>query len=213
MIGDGNDMVRRMRATLPAGWFGDISPNLQAVLSGFGSAFSSCYDLIQYTISQSRILTAISSFLDLVAADFFGSGLARFPGESDTSLRSRILAALLQPRATRSALINVLQRLTGRIPIVFEPARPQDTGSYTHGGAGYCVGGGWGNLELQFQFFVTAFRPTGGGIAQLAGYSVGGIPVYGDLSMVAAQVSDSAILAAVAGIVPTCTIAWTRISS
>ena len=79
------------------------------------------------------------------------------------------------------------------------------------GGVGYGVAGGWGCLRLPFQFFITAYRPQGGGISQLAGYGTGGVPTYGSLDMVQSQVSDAAIFSSIPPLLPAATIAWARI--
>jgi hypothetical protein len=105
-----------------------------------------------------------------------------------------------------------MQEATGRVPAIFEPRLTTDTGGYSVGGAGYGVGGGWGNLGLPFQCFVTVFRPATGGIAMLSGYGTGGVLAYADLSMVPAGLADADIYAAVARILPVATTAWTRIS-
>ncbi len=114
--------------------------------------------------------------------------------------------------ATRSALVTALAELTGADPIIFEPARTSDTGGYRVGGVAYGVSGGWGNLALPYQLFITIARPVGGGIAQLAGYGTGGIPVYGSVSWETANISDAELFAAVPPLLPAGTIAWCRLS-
>jgi hypothetical protein len=83
----------------------------------------------------------------------------------------------------------------------------------------YGVAGGWGNLDLPFQCFVTAYRPTGSGIAVVAGwgepsgaYGQGAIE-YASLAMVQGQITDADIYAAVADVLPVATIGWTRITN
>jgi hypothetical protein len=88
-----------------------------------------------------------------------------------------------------------------------------NSGGYSVGGVGYAVAGGWGNLALSYACFVTAFRPVGSGIANFAGYGTGGYSYYGDISMVATQVTDSDIYAEVAAILPAGYVAWTRIAN
>jgi len=100
---------------------------------------------------------------------------------------------------------------------VFEPSRPADTGAWS-GPLGYGVAGGWGSLLLPFQCFVTAYRAQGSGIASTsgyggpAGYSVGPIQ-YASLAMLTGQITDADITAAIAGVMPTAAIGWTRISN
>ena len=214
MTGDPQDMAGRIRATLPAGWFGeaDTTPILSAVLLGLGTAFSSFWALLQTVIAQARIATAYATFLDMIGLDFFGSLMIRRSAELDSHYRQRIQEELLRPRGTREAIVLALTQLTGRSPIIFEPANTADTGGYTTGGLGYGVGGGWGSLALPFQFFLTVFRPSGGGIAELAGYGSGGIPVYGSLNMEVMGVPDSVIDASVPPLLPAATTAWMRLA-
>jgi hypothetical protein len=200
-----------MIAVLPRRWFSDSATVLQCVLSGFGTAWSAIFSLIAAVQLLTRLKTAFGPFLDMASVDFFGSGLPRRPLESDAAFRLRIMQELLRPRGTRAAIILALTELTGKAPIIFEPARPADTGGYSTGGLGYSVAGGWGNLALHYACFVTAMRPAGSGIAYFAGYGTGGYSYYGDLAMVTTPVSDAEIYAEVADILPAGYVAWTRI--
>lgn len=213
MTGDASDMARRLRTVLPQGWFGDDTPVLDTLLQGLGAGLSAFYGLLEFVRAQTRIATAVGTFLDGVAADFFGAACVRWTTEPDSAFRVRIQQTLLRPRGTRSALATALTDLTGRAPAIFEPCRPADTGGYAVGGVGYGVAGGWGNLSLPYQVFVTAYRPTGTGIAALAGYGVGGIPVYGSLGMEAMPITDALIQAAIPALLPAGTTAWLRISN
>lgn len=137
-IGSTADMMRRIRTVLPAAWFPMTSPDavssatpvMDALLSGWGQAWSYCHALTMYVIQQSRIATATAGLLDMICSDFFGAYLKRRPGEADDAFRSRIQANLLIPRATRAALSNALGTLLGRQPMIFEPGRAADTGGY-----------------------------------------------------------------------------------
>jgi hypothetical protein len=211
MIGDTDDMQRRLRAMLPAGWFGDDTPVLDQLLQSLGAGFSAFWTLLQDVTAQSRIATAWGGFLDLIAADFFGAALVRFPDEQDDAFRSRIRETLLRPLGTRAAITSALVALTGQTPIIFEPARTSDTGGYTVGGIGFGMAGGWGSLILPFQFFITVVRPRGAGIANLAGYGSGGVPAYGNLALQETGISDSIIQAAVPPLLPVSTLAWMKI--
>lgn len=201
-------MASRMLALLPTGWFGDRKPVLQSLMQAVGSGLASFWTLLQAVSAQTRITTATGSFLDLISQDFFGPRLPRFPDEADDAFRLRITEALLRPRSTRAALVRGIEELTGRLPLVFEPACTTDTGGYSIGGIGYGAGGGWGSLALPFQFFLKVYRPSGGGIPELAGYGSGGIPVYGSLSMQRETISDALIQAAIPPLLPAATIAW-----
>jgi hypothetical protein len=87
------------------------------------------------------------------------------------------------------------------------------------GGVAYGVAGGWGSLDLPFQCFISAYRPTGSGIAMVSGwcrpsgaYGEGAIE-YASLAMVQGQITDSDIYTAVADVMPAATIGWTRITN
>ena len=211
MIGDAADFVRRVRAILPKGWFGDVSPVTEPLLSAFGNAWQAIYSLITAVVSQTRISTASGPFLDFISSDFFGQTLLRRTAEEDDDFRTRIAAELFRPRATRVALEQALTQLSGRLPLIVEPARAADTGGYNTGGIGYGVAGAWGNLMLSHCCFVTAFRLQGNGIANVAGYGTGGPPDYASIGMMSTPVDDSMIYAAAANVLPLGSIAWIRI--
>ncbi len=223
MTGDQQDMLSRLKAVLPAGWFSDTTPILDGLLTGLAWAWAWSYNLLQYVKSQTRIATTTNVWLDIIAQDFFGAQLVR-KGQSDAAFRNRIQLELMRHRATRGALIATLQDLTGRTPAVFEPARATDTGGYGRIGSpatGLAYGyiGGWGSLALSFQCFVTAYRPAGVGISEVAGWGSqtgaygAGVIEYASLAMVQAQVTDADICAAIAAIMPAATIGWTRITN
>ena len=169
MIGDQQDILSRLKQVLPLRWFPDETPVLDTLLNGVAWAWAWVYELLQYVITQARISTAETAWLDLIATDFFGSGLDRRVGENDDSYRHRILVELIRERGTRQAVISSLLDQTGRPPAVFEPANTLDTGGYGSisghaSGIAYGTAGGWGSLNLPFQFFVTAYRPVSVGI-------------------------------------------------
>jgi hypothetical protein len=211
MTGDPVDMLARLRSVLPQRWFPDETPVLDALLSGLAASWAFLYSQLSYAARQARLATATDAWLDLIANDFFARRLARRAAEPDDAFRQRIRQELARERGTRRALASALSDLTGRAPVVFEPARATDTGAW---GMGFAWGaaGGWGNLSLPFQCFVTAFRPHASGIATVAGYGTGGPLQYANLKMVQGQVTDADIMATVAGVLPVATIAWTRIS-
>jgi hypothetical protein len=235
--GDAIDMASRIRAVLPASWFPvsssesqSLTPVLDGVLKGLGQAWSQVYSLLSYTKLQTRISTATEFFLDMIAADFFGTRLTRRTNESDTAFRTRICKNIFSSRATRVAVSATVANLTGRAPMIFEPAYTHDTGGYgtpAQGGGnmGYGVTGGWGSLALPFQFFIEAYRPLGSGISEVAGYGnlTGGSGMpggygagaveYGSLSWIGSQITDSDITSAIAMAIPAATIAWARIAN
>lgn len=217
--GDQQDVYRRLRGYLPP-WFGDeaSTPILNGLLNGLAYAGSYVYGLLSYARLQTRIKTATDGWLDMIAADFFGDALLRAANQTDESFRGRILINIFRERATRAALIKILQDLTGRTPIVVEPTRPMDTGSYGGPLIGYGVAGAYGSMLMPFQALVTAFRPVGSGIPLVAGYgiSTGGYAQpsrasYASLSMIQGAVTDADIYAAVDSVKPVATIVWTRI--
>ena len=211
MVGDQADFVARLRAVLPCNWFTDAAPVLDSVLAGLGVAWSGVYGLLRFVQAQARIGTASGAFLDLVADDFFGTALARFSGEVDAVFRGRLQRNILRARGTRQSLLEALQDLTGRMAVVFEPARPGDTGGYSTGALAYGIAGAYGSLSLPFQCFVTAHRPLGLGIPLIGGYGGPGPLAYANLGWIAAEVTDTDILRTIASVTPVGSIAWTRI--
>lgn len=199
------------------------SPVLDGLLSGVSWVWSQSYALLQYVKLQTRIATASGMFLDIIALDFFGTFIARRNAETDTSLRTRIKKELFRQKGTRAGLISALTDLTGRVPVVFEPAYTLDTKGWDQGALGWDTAGGWGDLSLPFQCFVIAYRPSGGGLAIVAGWGDGvvGMPggwdvgaiEWASLDSVASPVSDAVILNTINDVKPAATIAWTSIRS
>jgi hypothetical protein len=224
MTGDQQDVLSRLKQVLPLRWFPDNTPILDTLLSGVAWAWAWAYELLQYAISQARISTAEGTWLDLIAADYFGSCLGRRVGENDDSYRLRIHLELVRIRGTRQAVILSLVDQTGQSPFLFEPANTQDTGGYGSirgigGGLAYGVAGGWGSLNLPFQFFITAYRQAGVGIGSLSGWGCGGGGYghgsleYANLAMMQGQVTDADICTAITNVLPVGVVAWTRISN
>lgn len=221
MIGDQADMLGRMRAVLPARWFPDTTPVLNAVLSGIASVWASAYAL-QFVRAQTRIATASGPFLDMVALDFFGAALTRRCGQDDNSLRQAIGRELLRERATRPALQSALEDLTGRTPVIFEPSRPADTRAWG-AACGWGVSGGWGSLAMPFQCLVVAYRPAAGAVSSVVGYYAGqgwagggygvGAAEYMSGNSIGSVVTDADIYAAIARTMPAGTIAWVNIGA
>jgi len=219
MTGDQSDMLARIKAVLPIRWFPDTTPVLDGLLTGLAWAWAWIYSLLTYVRTQTRIATATDVWLDIIANDFFGSRLERRAGQDDDAFRLLIQSNLLREHGTRQAIISAVQDLTGRTPAIFEPMRTTDTGGYAIGGVGYGAAGGWGSMALPFQCFVTAYRPSGSGIALVSGwgdsmgaYGTGAIE-YASLAMVQGQVTDNDISAAIADVLPVASIAWTRIQN
>lgn len=216
MQGDAGNILARLKSVLPARWHAEANAVLDAVLAGLADGWAWLHAMLAAVRAQARIATASGATLDLIAADYFGPRIHRRRGQGDTALRLTILRELLRERTTRPALLAALRDLTGREATVFEPRRPADTGGW--GTAwGYGAAGGWGNLALAYQCFVTARRPQGSGIAHLSGWGaggggwgVGGV-AWASLEMIAGQVTDADIQAAVAAVMPASATAWLRI--
>jgi hypothetical protein len=219
-IGDQQDIFNRLKGTIPR-WFGDDTPILDALITGIASASAAIYELYQYAKLQTRIKTATDGWLDMIAADFFGTRVLRKAGQSDTSFRATIITQILRERGTRAGIIKVIEDLTGRTPLVFEPMRPADTGGYRVGGVGYGVAGGYGSLAVgPYQGFVTVFRPIGTGVPFVAGYgiSTGGYATasraaYASIDQVTQAVTDQDIYDAISDVKPEGTTVWTRITN
>ncbi len=154
-IGDLNNVYARIKSYIPP-WFTDNIPVLSPIIYGLASAYQFIYSFYAYAVLQTRIATATDENLDIISADFFGFNLPRNIGESDSDFRARIIMSLFQERATKTAMINVITRLTGVAPIIFEPYRALDTGVYGGPYIGYGQGGGWGSAYRTAQFLMIA---------------------------------------------------------
>lgn len=104
MTGDQDDMVSRLRELLPARWFPDTAPVLDAVLTGFAAVWAAAYEQLAFVGLQTRIATATGGFLDMIAADFFGTRLQRRPLQDDDAYRQVVGLELQRVRGTRAAL-------------------------------------------------------------------------------------------------------------
>lgn len=223
MVGDIQDILGRIKAVLPRGWFADVTPVLDSILSGASAGWSFLYSQLALVKSQGRLSTASGFGIDLFAADYFGPQLPRM-GASDNSYRARITKSLLRPQCTRAALAAILTDMTGRPPTIFEPLRPADTGAYSTGSSGpyalsYSVAGAWGSPAMPFQAMVIAYRPPETGIPIVAGWGAGegsygmGAIEYATPAMSQVQVADQDIFSAIASVAPIGTTLWARISN
>jgi hypothetical protein len=221
------DIAARIRAVLPARWFPDTTPVLDAVLAGLSDVWRMLFLMLDQVRAQTRIATATGAGLDLVALDFFGPRLLRGLAQGDAAFRAAIRRELLRSRATRPALEAMLADLTagpagladlsGPQPRIFEPSRPADTGAWGVACA-WGVAGGWGSLALPYQCFVDVTPAAGTGIAQVvgwnrgAGWGVGPIE-YAGLEMLQGQLTHADINRAIAAVLPAGAIAWVRIGT
>jgi len=102
--------------------------------------------------------TETSPELDLASQDFFGTALPRPSGMSDANFDALIVSNLFKTAATRQAISNAVEALTGVAPRMLEPWNVLDTGSW--GNASYwnvdsvANPARWGNGSLRYQGFV-----------------------------------------------------------
>jgi hypothetical protein len=212
--GDQDDMQARIKAMLPASWFADSNPVLQAAIAGAAYALAFVYSLLSYAKKQTRIKTASDGWLDLIALDFFGGRIRRKTGEADNSFRSKIRINLFRQRGTRQAVIKVLEDLTGRTPDVFEQARTADVACLDHM---YLDVSRLGSMDMTYEFFITAYRPEHQ--FQAGGFNGLDSSIYGlDTNFYLAPqpdadrvVTDDDIYTAIASVIPYGVTAWTRI--
>ena len=206
-------MLARIKRVVPPRWFAYVAPLRDAVLGGLADQLAWVYSLIAFAKLQTRITTATGLFLDLIAFDYFGLFIRRRAAELDAAFMPRIKREIVRERVTRKGMIAALTDLTGRAPIVFEPRSTFDAGGWgTH--CGYGVAGGYGNIALNNQVFLTVYRPGlqgvpgvdgyGGG---LGGYGVGAIEYVG-ASMITGAVTDADIYATIEATKPTGAICW-----
>lgn len=171
--GDTADIVSRLRAALPLGWFpsppgpgeAETAPVLAGLLTGIATPLAAIYALLGQVRLQMRLATSTGSNVDLTAIDYFGpGGLPRRPGEDDLQYRLRIKASRFPDRNTRGAVIAAETLVIGSAPVVIEPMRAADTKGWgstaapaAGGGFGYgCAGLRWGSPNYPEQFFVEA---------------------------------------------------------
>lgn len=196
-----NGFALRVRQLLPDGWFPappavggeEKAPVLNALLQGFGSVFAWVWNLLEWTNQQTRLSTMTGAFLEMFAADFFGTGLPRKRGESDDEYRKRIQEALFPSLGTRPDVENTIRYEVGQSGRVIEPRNAADCkglGSAASpaigGGYGYGTPGlRYGSRMVPFQLF--AQLPTG------------------DTAQPSTQT-----LTRIAAVMPAGTIAWTQ---
>jgi hypothetical protein len=214
--GDATDMLTRIKRVLPPRWFAYTAPLRDAVLGGLSDQLAWVYSFIAYAKQQTRITTSAGLFLDLTAYDYFGRFIRRRAGELDAAFMPRIKKEILRERVTRKGMIQALTDLTGKAPIIFEPRSTYDAGGYgTH--CGYGVAGGYGNIVLNNQVFLTVYRPGLQGVpgvdgygGSIGGYGVGAIEYVGP-SMIVGAVTDSDIYATIEATKPSGAICWTKL--
>ncbi len=211
-------LLARMKAVLPVRWFADTTPVLDALLTGLASAWIEVFSFLDAVSSQARIRSSSGIFLDIAAQDYFGGALTRRAAEGDAAYSARIQQNLVRARATRAGVIQVLEDLTGRTPVIFEPRNPADTGGYNLN-MGYGFAGGYGSMSMPYQFLVRAYRPDSLPAGNGSGYCVGpggyntAPAFYADAEEFQGNVSDAEIYANIASVLPIAAIAWTSVSN
>lgn len=120
-MGDQSDFTSRLLRLLPTGWFPSAAPRLNAVLQGAAAALSATFAMLTFVKAQTRVQTASGSFLDVISDGYFDGGLPRLQYEADAPYSGRIQYNLTAPRGTRDGMMQMLQQLTGNVPIIFQP--------------------------------------------------------------------------------------------
>ena len=173
MTGDQQDILARLRNVLPARWFPESAPVLDALLNGLASSWSWAHDQLQYVKAQTRIATATDIWLDIIAQDFFGDRLIRRTGQSDAAFRSRIRRELFRERGTRGAMSRSCRisqdacRSCSNPPE--RPIREVILRWQASAGELATARRRMGQSLMPFQCFITAYRPLGSGIAIVSG--------------------------------------------
>jgi hypothetical protein len=216
-IGDQSDMFGRLKNLLPVGWFGDSNPIRDALLWGYAQSLSWGFTLYLYAKNQTRIKAASDGWLDMIGLDFFGNNLIRYSSQLDPSYRNRILINIFRERATRHGMDRVLFDLTGRHPLIIEPAKPDDCGCLGLT-LGLGVAGPLGSTNCPYQAFVTAYRPAGSGAANWPGIATNWFGLSATSGLVPAsqlfpEVSDADIVAAIEATKAYGTTVWYRITN
>lgn len=197
-IGDGDNILSRLKSVLPA-WWPQLTPILDAVLSGFATIGARGYAILQYARLQTRIATATDGFLDIAAFDFFGLRVRRRVSQSDSVLRKVIRDEVLRTRGTRPGIAKALLDLTGSPASIFEAYYAYDTGGWDTFSLAYDQFGAYGSRDLPYQMFINVVQPIGAGVPNVAGYDTswaawgGGFSAYIDQTDITGTVTDQDI--------------------
>jgi len=215
--GSVSDFVSRIRSLLP-NWFPDQSdsPVVFGLITGAATALAQAFSLQNYVRLQTRLQTTTDGWLDVASLDFFGLGLSRKNGESDTSFLKRILANLFPEKGTRHGMVRAVTLLTGNAPAIIEPARPQDALCLGHSGLGFGV---LGSYQMNNQAFITVYRSASTGGASVAGlgstYAGLAAPYLAmeDANSLYGAAANSDIYATIEATKPIGSTMWTRITT
>lgn len=218
-VGTPDDIARRVNLLIPFRWFSLGARIKNAIVGGISDAASWSYSWITYVRQQLRVVSATGPWLDVVAFDYFNSYIMRKQGQSDAIFRSIIQKELIRERVTRPGMVQAITDLTGRTPIIFEPALNGDAGSWDCGAVAWDSGvGAWGDTILPSQSFLTVFRPGLQGIPEVGGwdsgfaaYDVGGQSAWVDQGQVIGAVTDEDIYRTINLTKPTGSVVWTQL--
>ncbi|MBR0693690.1 hypothetical protein [Bradyrhizobium lablabi] len=222
-----DDIVARVKKLIPHRWFRWVAPYRDAIIGGLADSAAWNFTLIAYAKAQTRLATAYGIWLDIFCYDFLGGALTR-SGLQDDSFRAVIRATILQERVTRAGMSNAVTRITGLVPLIFEPWNTGDTGGYAHqasgvisgGQFGYGVGnGGYGNMNLPAQVLMQVHRSAPSGVpgvdgydGTIAGYGAGAIEYVGSTTQLEG-ITDALIYNQINMTKPTGSIAWISFTS
>jgi hypothetical protein len=172
-IGDIQDITNRFLTQLPP-WFGSNHPVLDRLINGYASISEFIYNQqYLYDVAQTRLQTAFGVNLDLIAQDYYGNTLTRNPHEPDDLYRRRIAASLLQVQCTLPGIFNILWRLTGHQPSIFEPGFSVAEGYYNVPSTlAYNVIGAYGSSAFPYTGFITVYVDADQSMGGFAGYDV-----------------------------------------
>lgn len=217
MTGDPPDMLARLRALLPRGWFPTIAPLLTGVVAGAAQSLSDTFGQITYATLQTRLVTATADWLDARLFDFLGSRVLRRLNEPDATWSLRGRKEIIRPRVTRAAVIEAITDL-GATATVIEPWNTGDCGGWDTPALAWDTAGCWGDTNLPFQMFIQIGRPsTAGTVLGAGGWDVGAAgwdtPVLAwSESDAQGAVTDAEIYQAVADTMPAGTTAWVALT-
>lgn len=214
---DAKAIAGRFYSLLPYRWWGEGAPVRNFIIGGVADSLNWAYSFYAYAKAQTRISTATEFNLDIIAWDFLGGRVLRRESQGDDSFRAAIIKEIFRPRASRPAMRDALLDLTGKEPLIFEPANPNDTGAYNHNMA-WSLHGRYGSLQHPYECWIDIQRPAGQGIPGVEGYGgIGGGWGYmrsewASLSMFSGKVTDNDIYNSVGSTRPAGIVCWCRIS-
>lgn len=115
--------VQRIIQSLPAAWWAQAAlvpggVTYVVLLAMAAALYYHKAGQLDYTILQTRILTATGLNLENISNDFFGSSLPRIAGESDMSYAARIIAQIQAPKATIAALTAAINFYFSNVYVV-----------------------------------------------------------------------------------------------